>query len=134
MTLSDSDLLMLENITYITNNTKNFVPRLKDISQYKNVSAYLADFDENALDALDTMGDTIVSGGYCSGSELAAMIRYMKERDAIKSLRIIDVPVNENNSPFAFCFESPYDPSHGIVAFHGTRGPKEWKDNVLGLY
>lgn len=134
MNLSDSDLLMLVNLTYINQDTSHFVEGLRDLSQYVTLHEYLAAFDEKALQKLELMGDAYVAGGKCSGSELAAMIRYMKGRDAIKTLRITGAAVYRNNSPFAFCFRGPYDPLHGIVVFHGTIDAYEWKDNALGLY
>ncbi len=134
MELADSDLLMLVNLTYINKDTFTLVKGLGPISSYPSVSNYLASFDENSLMALEEKGNTIVAGGECSGYELAAMIRYMKENEVFQKLMITDAPVNKNNHTMALCFEEPNQPRNAIIAFYSTLDPEEWKDNAEGFY
>ncbi len=134
MYLADSDLLMLENLTYINQDTRKLVKGLKDIRYYATIEEYLSVFDENALMTLEAQGNGIVSNGNCSGSELAAMIRYMKSKLMLKSLIIAEVPVNHNNHSMALCLEEPANSKNGIVVFQGTLDQDEWRDNALGVY
>ncbi len=134
MYLEDSDLLMLENLTCINKDTQDLIKGLKPISSYHSLRDYLNVFDDKALMTLEAQGDTSVTSGDCSGSELAAMLRYMKGSSLLNNLLITDAPVNKNNLTMALCYEDPDDPKHAIVTFHGTLDHEEWKDNILGLY
>ena len=134
MNLTDSDLLMIANLTYMNKKTLSIIPGLRDIRSYNSLEEYLAVFDENALNLLESQGEHIVNAGECSGSELAAMLRYMKDRENINSLRLLSAPTNTQGHPFALGFEDPREPGSMIVAFYGTVDPEEWKDNALGLY
>ncbi len=134
MDLADSDLLMLVNLTYLNKDTFALVKGLNPISSYRSVSDYLTSFDENALMVLEEKGDTIVTGGECSGSELAAMIRYMKGNEAFQKLMITGAPVNKNNHTMALCFEVLNQPKNAIITFYSTLDPDEWKDNAQGFY
>lgn len=134
MYLTDSDLLMLENLTYMNNKTRTIIPGLRDIHSYASLEEYFAVFDENALNMLEAEDEHIVNAGECSGSELAAMLRFMKGRENIKNLHLLSAPINKQGHPFALVFEDPHYPGSIIVAFHGTVDPEEWKDNALGLY
>ena len=134
MNLSDSDLLMLQNLTYISEDTAKLVKGLRDIRYYHTLKDYLDVFDETALLTLEAGGDTIVNHDNSSGSELAAMLRYMKSSKSIGELSLTDFLVNKNNHVIALCFFNHSEPAHGIVVFFGTIDEDEWKDNALGLY
>ena len=134
MNLADSELLMLENLTCINKDTMALVKGLKPVSSYRTVGDYLSFFDETVLRVLEAKGNTTVAGGECSGSELAAMIRYMKENKVFQRLNIVGSPVNKNNHTMALCMEDPLQPQSAIVAFYGTLDSEEWKDNAEGLY
>lgn len=131
--LSDQDLMMVENLTYQMKGDiikgSSFDPEKTDFKPLKNcdtVDEYLQQFDEDMLSQMDAQVNETYSGEM-SGAEWAATIRYMKGNEEISSLEIADC----NKDIGAICFVS--EEGEAIVAFRGTTGPREWKDNTEGL-
>ena len=123
--LSDSDLLVLENLTYcLDGNNAASANGLRPLCECSTVGEFLEQFSESILSQMDKRtGDTY---GADSAAEWAAMIRYLKCNKEICNLKVLDV----NN--MGILFENPQD-NTAIVAFRGTNGAEEWVDNVEGL-
>lgn len=119
--MTDSDLLMVENLTYFTTDQLQCAGATKSIEQCDSIGEFLDQFDEEALSNLDS--------GDVDNQEWAARIRYMKSNQEIKTL------VVKEYNPDVKCllFEDPNNPNHAIVSFRGTSGGDEWIDNVEGL-
>ena len=125
--ISDSDLLMLENLTYcLSKNNPAYVFGLKAIDACKTVGEYLNQFTDDILNKLDGQSNKTYDGEN-SGPEWAAMIRYLKTKKEIIELKIKEATEK------VICFVNPNEDGSAIVAFRGTNGGDEWKDNVEGL-
>ena len=125
MAISDSDLMMLENLTYcLSDRNPAYAFKLKALSACKTVGEYLSQFNESILSKLDNSSD--VYDGENSGSEWAAMIRYMKSKNELLELKIAEVTEK------VICFANPNDNNKAIVAFRGTTD-EEWGDNAEGF-
>lgn len=119
--MTDSDLLMLENLTYFDDELLKTAEVTKSITQCDTLKDFLDQFSDAALSKLDS--------GNADCQEWAARIRYMQKTKDIYSL-----VVKEYNSDVkCLLFEDPNNPNHAIVAFKGTTGGDEWKDNAEGL-
>lgn len=137
MNLSDSELGMLEQLTYLNGS----VAEKAGIEGYSKIGAgrcgdtvgeLLAQFDDAALEQLAKEKGPI-AGAEASGAEWAQIIRYLKESD-MSNLVLTDVMPNATGKTcLALCFEDKSCPNKGIVAFKGTTGKEEWEDNVEGL-
>lgn len=132
MSFSDQDVMMIENLTYLISGDTikggSFEPEVKPfkaIGDCATVAEYLNQFSDEMLAQLDKQSETY--SGEISGSEWAAMIRYMKSNSNIYNLKIADC----NKDVGALCFVSP--DGQPIVAFVGTKNGEEWIDNVEGL-
>ena len=119
--MTDSDLLMVENLTYFDNDQLKKAGVTKSISQCDSIGEFLSQFDDEALSKLDS--------GNADNQEWAARIRYMKKNNEISSLIVKEY----NPDVKCLLFEDPNNPNHAIVAFKGTSGGDEWIDNVEGL-
>ena len=119
--MTDSDLLMLENLTYFDDNLLNVAGVTKSITQCDTLYEFLKQFNDEALQRLDF--------GNADSQEWAARIRYMQKNKDIYSLIVKEYNLDVN----CLLFEDPDNPEHAIVAFKGTTGGDEWKDNAEGL-
>ena len=119
--MTDSDLLMVENLTYFTDDQLQSAGVTKSIEQCDSLGEFLAQFDEEALRKLDS--------GDADKQEWAARIRYMQNNQEISSLIVKEY----NPDVKCILFEDPNNPNHAFVAFRGTSGGDEWIDNVEGL-
>lgn len=126
MALSDSDLMMLENLSYaLSNSNPAYEFGLKALNACRTIGEYLSQFTDDILSELDKSKKTY--DGENSGQEWAAMIRYMKKKKEIIELKIQEVTEK------VVCFLNPNDNNNAIVAFRGTNGGEEWIDNVEGF-
>ncbi|MCR4615405.1 MAG: DUF2974 domain-containing protein [Clostridiales bacterium] len=124
--MTDSDLLMVENLTYFNDPNQKDNPYScsgvkKSIEQCDSMDDFLKQFDDTALNRLDS--------GNADCQEWAARIRYMRSNKEISSLLIKECNTDNN----CILFEDAKDPNHAIVAFKGTTGGEEWFDNATGL-
>lgn len=119
--MTDSDLLMLENLTYFDNDLLKAAGITKSITQCDTLNDFLKQFNDDALQRLDS--------GDADSQEWAARIRYMQKTKELYSLTIKEY----NPDVKCLLFEDPDNPEHAIVAFKGTTGGDEWKDNAEGL-
>lgn len=125
MSLSDSELLMLEQLTYY-----NEYSYLKEygISEGMTVGMIVDAFDENELSKIEKEDN----GGPISGQEWAAMIRYMQNNDAMKNLEIEEI-IPKTGKTDRILFKDSGG-KNVIVAFRGTvEETYEWRDNIEGL-
>lgn len=122
MSLSDSELLMLEQLTYLNENSDlNSTP----LTNNKKVGDILDNFSEKSLAELEGRDGDI------DGSEWAAMIRYMKKNPNIRNLEIEDIEPPSGETERILFKDSD---GNAIVAFRGTVDEKgEWRDNIEGL-
>ncbi len=126
MALTDSDLMMIENLTYaLSKSNPAYDYEKKPLSACRTVGEYLNQFDDDLLKKLDK--STKIFDGENSGQEWAAMIRYMKSKSEITDLKI------QEATEKAVCFLNPNDNNSAIVAFRGTNDGEEWADNVEGF-
>ena len=130
MKLSDEQLMLLEQLTYLD---KKFFEEIKmDYKKTNNsVSDFLAKFDDEALKKLEKHGT--IEDTYTQGSEWAAVIRAIKEDEDLMNLKIAGEPWISKGKTAAICFIDPEEPDKSIVAFRGTLDGYEWEDNVQGL-
>ncbi len=130
MAISDSDLMMLENLTYcLSEKNPAFDFKLKALSACKTVGEYLEQFTDSVLtdSVLNKLDNSSgIYDGKNSGSEWAAMIRYMMSKKELLELKIAEVTEK------VICFVNPNDNNKAIVAFRGTTD-EEWGDNAEGF-
>ena len=124
MYLTDEQLMLLEQLTYLTDDVADAAGVL--LGPYDTVEDLLQQFDEEALQKLEDSGKTF---NYTGAEKWAAIIRQIKNDADLYSLDIVD----KDDSVPALCFNDPDDPGHAVVVFEGTSGQDEWIDNAIGL-
>ncbi len=134
MNLSDSEIMMVEQLTYL-NGEVGKAAGLSGIDRMatgQTVGEYLSQFTPERLAELDAKGDEYVNG-LTTGREWAAMIRHMQQNPNIANLTIADSMTRADGTKLAYTFVDKNDPDTAIVAFKGTDGYEEWVDDVDGL-
>lgn len=124
MYLTDEQLMLLEQLTYLTDDVADAAGVL--LGPYDSVEDLLQQFDDDALQKLEDSGKTF---NYTGAEKWAAIIRQIKNDADLYSLDIVD----KDDSVPALCFNDPDDPGHAVVVFEGTSGQDEWIDNAIGL-
>ena len=124
MYLTDEQIMLLEQLTYLTDDVADAAGVL--LGPYDSVEDLLQQFDEEALQKLEDSGKTF---NYTGAEKWAAIIRQIKNDADLYSLDIVD----KDDSVPALCFNDPDDPGHAVVVFEGTSGQDEWIDNAIGL-
>ena len=124
MYLTDEQLMLLEQLTYLTDDVADAAGVL--LGPDDSVEDLLQQFDEEALQKLEDSGKTF---NYTGAEKWAAIIRQIKNDADLYSLDIVD----KDDSVPALCFNDPDDPGHAVVVFEGTSGQDEWIDNAIGL-
>ncbi len=135
MALTDRELMILEQLTYLTEDVYKAAGidiDNVDIKRVKGrtISEILSKFTENELITLSESEAEFKS--LISGKEYADIIRYLKHKPELSNLVIKDTLSNETGV-IAWAFENPSAPPAAIIAFKGTSGSKEWLDNVKGM-
>ena len=136
MNLSDEQLMLLEQLTYLDDSVYDAAGVEKpDFSSVKSVEILLRDFDDKALARLEAEG-TIenASGGseHVQGGEIAAIIREIKDDEDLYNLDIYEITESKDtHKRDTIVFYNADDGTDGeaIVAFRGTLDSEEWKDN-----
>lgn len=125
MQLTDEQIMLLEQLTYL----ENRVAEAADVvlGPYDSVESLLRQFDEDALAELEDSNEQFE--GRISGKQWAAIIRQIQNDPELYSL---DIAGKDDSVP-AICFTDPNDPDSAVVAFKGTTGQKEWWDNGSGF-
>lgn len=140
MILSDNDLMILEQLTYLDNNVAEAITKaagldseffINDDCKNKTIGEILSVFTEENLQKLEQIREPIAALEE-TGVEWASIIRYLKSSDMSK-LILTDTLANDHSSSLALCFVENYEDKNAIVAFRGTSGGQEWIDNVGGL-
>lgn len=139
MEFTDSELCMLEQLTYLSSDTFSKIAKKIGLSGFEGAGAYkgktiaemLSKFTDEVLDKLEALGDTDCDN--VSAKEWAQIIRYLKSSE-MSSLVLTDTMVNSVGNTIALCFAEEGNTTDAIVAFRGTdKEAGEWPDNVEGL-
>ena len=128
MSFSDSDLLMMENLTSMRGDD-NPVSKyhLKNLNNCKTIGEFLNQFNEDILKKMDRDTSKVYRNGMIGSTEWAAMIRYMKKNKDMCALKV------KGQSALGLVFEDPKNSNHAYVFFAGTQ-IHEWGDNIEGLH
>ena len=124
MSLSDEKMMLLEQVTYSGKVLNALGISYGDLS---NAYSKLLSLDDEDLEKLRKMEKVGSDVGSISGEKWADMITALKEDPELNSLKC----VGYNDDAKALCFESATGEAY--VAFKGTDGPDEWKDDADGL-
>ena len=132
MNITDQELLMLEQLTYLDSRVAEVagVEKFDINGEYINSTIYeiLEKFDQTAISNLEAMEDKAIPGAEVSGKEWADIITYLKTSN-LKDLVLTEA----NTEVGALCFtDGTSNTNEVIVAFKGTLNMKEWQDNVEG--
>lgn len=137
MKLSDNDLMILEQLTYLNSDVIERALSYSECSQFdikkykgKTIKEILSVFTQEGLQNLENETSAIGMGG-ATGIEWASIIRYIQSSD-MRNLVLSDI-MQKNSSTLALCFTEGKEDNNAIVAFKGTSGKQEWIDNVEGL-
>lgn len=115
MNISDSELMMIEQLAYL-----NFDAGDKG----KNIRELLSSFTE------ETLSEMAMSGG--ENADNAAVIRYIQNNEELCDFVLSGTMQDADEKTLALCFQDPQNSRDAIVAFKGTTS-KEWGDNIEGL-
>lgn len=136
MNITDEELLMLEHLTYLNSEVaaKAGVEKFNNVNadafEGKSVYEILQKFDSTAIANLEAKGDEPLAAEV-SGKEWAQIIRYLKNNERLNHLVLTETMETSGGTPLALCFTNGYENTkEAIVAFKGTTGGGEWKDNV----
>lgn len=134
MALSDSQLMLLEQFTYLNNSVYKGAGTSK-VDNPKTVAELMSAFmDENGNLDLSLLEDPNTNvGEFTSGKQWAGMLRAIAEDESLMSLEIGPSYYDEDGAKLATCYSDP-STNEAYVTFRGTTGAREWHDNVLGLY
>ena len=134
MMLTDEELQILEQLTYLNNDVAKAAGINGGVSfdNDDHISDILSEFDDEALRELENNKNPIGLGG-ATGPEWSSIIRYLKS-SKMKDLVLSDTMKDNTGRDMALCFTDSENPDDAIVAFRGTVAEnKEWEDNVEGL-
>ena len=150
--IEDSDLMLLEQLTYLNEDVykaARLEPKQVLITEGDTVKNLLKSFDDTALNYLRSYknedGNNTI--GHIEGKEWADIIDALQNSNLAKykiadTMTFADREGHErrlsesetDNPTLAICFEKPGgDDGSAIVAFRGTAGYQDWKDNVVAL-
>lgn len=122
--LTDNQMMLLEQLTYIDESVAESAgikyTGAADVKEMLNV------YTEDVLKELERQP---ADGNMTYGYEYAAIIRAIKSDPDLMNLKLTAY----NKEEGIFCYEDPSNPNEAVVAFCGTRGGEEWKDNFDGL-
>lgn len=134
MALTDSQLMMLEQLTYLTDSVyKNAgTSKVDNPRTVRELMSAFMDEDGNLdLSLLD--GPNANAGEFTSGSQWAGMLRQIANDPSLMDLEIGSSYYDKDGSTLATCYSDPVT-GKAYVTFKGTTGSDEWHDNVQGLY
>ena len=129
MVLSDQQLMLLEQLTYMEDVfTNEYQGELSIVlpENASNLGQYVDTITQNpeAMKMLREKG-----GDFTSGEEWSAILDAISKDEDLRRL----VPHDKNASVYAQSFRDPDDPTKGVVIFKGTADAYEWDDDVRGL-
>lgn len=134
MVLSDSQLMLLEQLTYLNSSVYKGAGTSK-VDNPKTVAELMSAFmDENGnLDLSELESPEADVGDFTSGKQWAGMLREIANDEKLMKLEIGKSYYDEDGATLATCYVDPSS-DEAFVTFRGTTGSREWHDNVLGLY
>ncbi len=150
MSLTDEQLMLLEQITYIKDRGKveEVAGVQLNFKKGDSVRTILSKFDKKALDNLRNSNGEL--GGAIEGKEWAGIIEAMQNDKDIANLVLDDVqikqrPVTITKLPWggirkdgpaleAYAFKPPGESNQRIVTYKGTNDLFEWANNPRGIY
>lgn len=141
MEKSDSDLCMLEQLTYLNKGVFQAAGIKADSisnvpgKQDRSLSSFLNQFTDDSLTKLESQGE--IGDTHMTGKEWAQMLRYLKTQYTGKENDLYITKVldgeGDDDPPLAICFTENENSDKAIVAFKGTSGSGEWVDNINGF-
>ncbi len=132
MSYSDSDLALIEMITYINGDVLEVAGIESDEFVIEgNIENILSLFDDDALEKLRNHKEPI-DGALASGDEWASIIETLKSREDICRLEV-DSYYPDSGTKLGICYTDPQNESGPIVTYKGTTGDDEWSDNIIGM-
>lgn len=129
MVLSDQQLMLLEQLTYLEDVfTDNYQEKLGIVlpENASNLGQYVDVITKNA-EVMKKLREK--SGAFTSGEEWTAILEAISKDEDLRRL----VPYDNNSSVYAQSFQDPDDQTKGVVIFKGTADAYEWDDDVRGL-
>ena len=137
MNLSDTELMLLEQLTYI-GDLDDMVNKSKDCKKpvkynaEQTVGEFLDNYDEEVLNSIEKK--KTVEGAQTSGKEWSRIIKTLKKNKKLCSLKMQGKTTSETSSEYyAISFKDPDKKGKSYVAFKGTLNIEEWEDNLNGL-
>ena len=150
MNLTDEQLMLLEQITYLNDDVFDAAGlslRKYDYENAKSVDDLIDAFNETALNELEKMGDEEVKsdkidletgepeGTHVSGKEWAQLIRAIQNDDDIKKLQVSRITTVASSDKDGYNFDAMTFSEKGnekdaVVCFRGTLNKKEWVDDA----
>ncbi len=131
MALSDKQLVLLEQLTYMDEDLFDAAGVKNNFIKGQKVEAILKKFDERALNNLRNSNK--VFGGKIDGKEWAGLIKAMKEDKDISNLELDNIHMKRDKVA-AYAFKSPDDENDRIITFRGTIDEGEWRIDPLGMF
>lgn len=135
MAYTDSDLALIEMITYINDDVLKAAginPSDYKVEKPMSIEDILAVFDKKALEKL-RQNEKAIDGALTSGKEWANLIENLQGRKDLCALQVYSTYTN-GKTKLAITYVDPNKKALGpIVTFKGTSGPEEWNDNVIGM-
>lgn len=126
MNFEDTDLMMLEQLTYVSGDACKLAGVTATQVPGETVGERLAVFTEEALQTLEKRG--------AEGQQWAAIIRYIQGNDDMCRLVQGEQFKDENGKTLATAYYyGPPKSGDSIVTFHGTSTAEHWYDNGTGL-
>ena len=124
MYLSDEQLMLLEQLTYIDEVENQMGITLPQGS--RSLGEYIDVLAGNP-DLMDSIRQQ--NWPFTSGEQWADIIEAVAADEDLRRL----VPYDDNESVYARSFTDPDDSTKGVVIFKGTADAREWDDDVRGL-
>ncbi|MGM9603399.1 MAG: Mbeg1-like protein [Faecousia sp.] len=126
MNFTDTDLMMLEQLTYVSGDACKLAEVTATQVPGETVGDRLSVFTEDALQKLEESG--------AEGQQWAAIIRYIQGNEDMCRLVQGEQFKDENGTTLATAYYyGPPKSGDSIVTFHGTSTAEHWYDNATGL-
>ena len=135
--MTDQDLALLEQITYIDKNVLSAAGINSDSLKFKkgdSVEKVLKQFTPEKIENLRKNGSDNIDGAYTGANEWADIIEAIKKNPELMELEVNKkYPSDDNATTLGICYTDPDEKGKAYVTFKGTSGYEEWRDNVDGI-
>ncbi|MCD7804387.1 MAG: DUF2974 domain-containing protein [Oscillospiraceae bacterium] len=125
MNFSDTDLMILEQLTYLNGDACKLANVTATQVTGETIGERLSVFTEGALKTLEDSGS--------EGQQWAAIIRYIQGNEEMCALVQGERFTDGEGNTLATAYYNPQDPDSAIVTFNGTSTAENWYDNGTGL-